>query len=205
MKPPSVALAHLTGRDYEEGLLDYLRQLFGFLAESYGFVEVPPMASRELRLENSCTLIIIKSEWEGPWIAFDRASEPKNREHGSLPLSIIMAIRNSEYAVSLREPMIDKFLRFAKAIPECAEDVLCGDFSIEPEVIHYIAKRNDKQREWEQQLHFRPLIARADEAFRKKEYKTVIDCLTPVQSQLSRAQVAKLAYAQQKADRTERD
>lgn len=198
MQPPSQALAHLTGREYEEGLLNYLRELFRFLTDDYGFVETPPIASRELRLKNASTLIVIKNEWEGPWIAFDRASEPKNREYGSLPLFVIMTIRNSEFAVSHREPMIDKFVRYAKAIPECAEDVLRGDFSIEPEVLRQIDKRREEKIEWERMLHLRPLIAQADEAFRKKDYKTVVDCLAPVQSDLPAAQTAKLAYAQRK-------
>jgi hypothetical protein len=202
MKPPSVALANLTGRDYEEALLVYLRELFGFLSDTYGFVEVPSIAVEELRLENTSTLVIIRSEWEGPWVAFDHASKPKNPQDGSLPLWIIMAIRNSKYGVSLPEPMIDKFLRYANAIPECAGDVLRGDFTIESDVIRYSAQLAEDRREWERKLHLESVLSRANEAFRNKNYKAVIECLTPLQSELSEAQAAKLAYAERKVAST---
>jgi hypothetical protein len=194
--PPSKTLAHLTGRDYEVGLLEYLRTLFGFLTNAHGCHELPSKGTDELRFANVTTLIVIKSEWEGPWVGFDHVATPRNERYGALPLWVIMAIRGSKYSISQPNmPMIDRFVNYAQAIPECALDLLQGDFSVEPAVVQFCDEREAQRKQWEQNLHLDSAVARASDAFRNKEFDKVIEYLLPYQDQLPEAQAAKLAYA----------
>lgn len=196
MEPPSKALAHLTGDHHIAGLLDYLRRLFGFLVDVYGCVELPPSAESELRLANASTLVVVRSEWEGPWIAFDRAFQPVDPEDGALPLWVVMVIRNSKYGIwQSSMPSIDRFVEFAHAIPECADDILRGDFTIEPEVERFCRERARQRRERERRLDLDSAISRADAAFRGKDFRGVVAHLSSHEAELSPAQKAKLAYA----------
>lgn len=196
MLPPSKTLAHLTGRDYEVGLLEYLRTLFGFLTNAHGCQELPSNGTDELRFANNTTLIVIQSEWEGPWVGFDHVANPRNERYGALPLWVIMAIRDSKYSISQPNmPMIDRFVNYAQAIPECALDLLQGDFSVEPAVVQFCDEREAQRKQWERNLHLDSAVARASDAFRNKEFDKAIEYLLPYQDQFSEAQAAKLAYA----------
>lgn len=202
MLPPSKALSHLTGRDYEVGRLDYLRALFGFLTDVYGCHLLPSIQTDELRYTNATTLVVIKCEWEGPWVGFDHASEPRDVQYGALPLWVIMVIRESRYRISQPNmPMIDKFLDYAHAIPECASDLLQGDFSVEPAVVEFCHERRKQRIQWELKLHMDSAIARAGDAFRNKQFEKVIEYLSPFQDKLPKAQAAKLAYARRQIGR----
>jgi hypothetical protein len=203
LEPPSVALAHLSGDYYRMGLVDYLRRLFRFLDDEYGFTALRPIRENELRLTNATTLVIIRSEWEGPWVALDRAEQPRELESGALPLWVIMVIRNSPYSISRPNvPMIDKFVDYAKAIQQCASDVLLGDFSIEPLVEQFLLEKREQSRAWERQLNVSSAVAQADQAFRSNDFARVIQLLMPHQADLSRAQAAKLAYSQRQLHAT---
>lgn len=195
MEPPSKALAHLTGDDYERGLLKYLRKLFHFLKADFDFKEVPPTQQSELRFTNGSTLVVIRSEWEGPLVALDRAQNPRDANYGALPLWAIMTVRDSPNLYSESMPMIDKFVKWAELMPKCASDILRGDFSIEPEVDRLLAERKAAGEEWERRLYLDSAIGRASEAFQRKDYESVVRHLIPFIDQLPRAQAAKFEYA----------
>src|SRR5687768_2547751 len=119
MKPPSQALAGISGDEYAPALVAYLRSLFHFLIVDYDCAEAPPGGDREVRFVNSTTLVVIRSEWQGPWVALDHAKDPKHPVHGSLPIG-------PEFYLSFYSPLFDATKRY-----EPLEDALewyCGLF-----------------------------------------------------------------------------
>lgn len=201
MKPPSEALANLQDEHFEQGLIRYLRTLFGFLVKDFGCVELPLRNRFEIRYANSTTLVIIQSEREGPWVGIDRSDKPRNEENGELPLWVIMAIRESSCRVSVaNRPMIDKFLDFARVIPECAADLMNGDFSIRPSVIEFCDRKRIASASWEKNMYLLSAISKADEAFRNKDFANVVNILKPYEADLTKAQAAKLAFAKSRIE-----
>ena len=92
--------------------------------------------------------------------------------------------------------MEDKFGLYAKALPECCDEILQGNFDIFTDLVRDIKQHHKDREEWETNLYLNSDLASADRAFKAKEYAKCIELLSPIQDHLSPAFKKKLTYAQ---------
>jgi hypothetical protein len=202
MDRPSVLLSGYKGVEYTRQRAAYLRRRFAFLVDDFGCEEVPAQQDDEVRFRNATTLVILLAQWEGPYVGFDRAADSAGRRYGSIDLWGLMKVRKSPRLDEIsREPLpaIDKFEFLARALPECAADVMRGDFSIAPQVEGWWRDERRETEEWRERVELQNVEARAAAAFRQGDFAAVVSILTPCEARLSDVQLRKLDIARRRS------
>ncbi len=194
---------------------DTARAEFRFLKSDYEFKEVPPEYDDpyQIQYQNGYCRVHVVGRSFGfaldigiERIDYDAKKDPYT---GVFPLWCILELRDPElYNQRFQHTSGQlKMLRIdAKALGEYCQDLLVGDFSIEPQVSVLLRKRWEESREvsrkeqarWE---HERATTA-ANKAFQNKDYLEVIQQLESVEDRLTPSQLKKLAYARKHKPRS---
>jgi hypothetical protein len=185
-----------------------VRDAFGYLVREFAFQEEEP-AAKDLDVNpfviwfaNTTTLVQVEGiNWgfaaqvtlgpAGAWEAW----------HGTVPLWAIIRHRRPDlYEQIGRSPgQLGEIRAYAHALRETADDVLRGSFAV------FAAARAIVAAEWTQQRirdgeetrarRHRDAVAAASVAFRARDFKRVVELLSPHAERLTPANRAKLDYA----------
>jgi hypothetical protein len=194
-------------------LEDFLRRArheFHFLVVEFGFQEQTLPKSRsgnpyEVRYRSGSTLVIVEGiNWGyGVNVLLGPTRQPIFRSEDTFPLWPIVKLRRPDLnnGLAIGDQLV-QLSSWATALRESAEDVLRGDFSIRAEaekitkdVASSVAlEERAKLAEWQ----YRTDIEKAQEAFRAKDYATVVALLMKHEARLTPSERVKLEYTRKK-------
>ena len=121
------------------------------------------------------------------------------RRENTFPLWPIVKLRKPDLYETLSVgDQLAQLAAHARALRECAEEVLRGDFGIRAEVNRLIgeaAGQRSELKEW----RYRTAVEEANKAFRAKDYPRVVDVLAQHENRLSPAQRGKLEHAKRQS------
>ena len=183
--------------------LERARREFQFLEAEFGFLEQGPPArldgnAFQLSYVNATTLVTVEGiNWGfGVNVLLDQRRQPLFRRKASLPLWVLVKLRGPElHDTLMRGDQLDQLASHAAALKHCASDVLRGDFSVRSQVEPLLSQQRSAETSPLKEWRYRKVVEQATEAFRSKQYRTVVDLLLPFEAQLSPAQRSKLEYA----------
>ncbi len=177
---------------------------FSFLTTSYGFRHLPSPPERypdpfAVHFEKDGWKIVVRGLSYG--FALDLEVHSPDGRYGSfgvlIPKGKAMEVRQ-EY----QRGQLGDISSAARCLREYGEDFLRGDWSRFEEIERFHQEIRRKTRDaWEKEQKEAPLrhaLKEAYEAFRRHDYRAVIDALTPFAEVLSPTERKKLEYAKKK-------
>ena len=196
---------------YNPSLDEFLRcarQEFHFLVADFGFREEPrprhgEINEYQIRYDSRTTVVIVDGiNWGyGVDVRLEPKRQPMFRSRISLPLWAIVKLRKPDLNDGLAiGDQLAQLRTHAVALRECAKGVLEGDFAVRGEINKLMEEVASRERSAEVERRLRGAMEAANEAFRSKDYRRVVDILVQHEHGLSPAQRSKLAYAKQKIE-----
>jgi hypothetical protein len=190
-----------------EDFLRCARREFNFLVVEFGFLDQALSKRRDVnpfqvRFRNATTLVEVEGiNWGyGVNVILGPRRQPLFRAENTFPLWPIVKLRRPDLYDKLHiGDQLAQLSAWAVALRECAGDVLRGNFTIRAEVVKQMIEetalsRRSESEEW----RYRTAIVKANEAFRAKDYPSVVEILVQHEHRLTPAQRLKLAYAKRR-------
>lgn len=177
---------------------------FAFLTSTYGFRHLPSPAERysdpfSVHFEKDGWKIVVRGLSYG--FALDLEVHSPDGRHGSFGV-LIPKGKAMEARQEYQRGQLGDISSAARCLREHGEDLLRGDWSRFEEIDRFNREIRRATRDaWEKEQKEAPLrhaLEEADEAFRRQDYRAVVDALSPYAEVLSPTQRKKLELAKKK-------
>ena len=186
-----------------EEFLARARHEFAFLIAEFAFQEqaVPQnwdVNRFQVRYANSASLVRAEGiNWGyGVTVLLGPKRQPISDPENTFPLWAIVKLRRPDLYDGLNAgDQLEQLAAHAIALRECASDVLRGNFDVRAAVDRLLDRNLSSRRSELEEWAYRRDVETANEAFRSKDYDSVIDLLARHGTKLTQAQRLKLEYA----------
>ena len=192
-------------RPTEAEFLEHVRTEFDYLTKRFGFAPAhtdPGLETFHALYESETAFVSIRGVDFGGGTEVRLGELPFKGRWSGWPLNLIIDLRaphlhpQSWWDVG---GQLKQATSAGKHLPEVCADILTGDLSAAPQFDAEVLRRKQQNeaawKEHDAELKHTLAVARANEAFRKKDFRTVVRELESVRDRLTPSELKKLDYS----------